>query len=412
LSAQPIYDIRIWEEIRNIVTPKLDVLVLIVKNEISKDSSLAEFQGTEPIPWQLAQIIEQRGEAWLQRLYDVCRNVYKSKGKTPSEGFNRAVWAFCIEPFVMDGDPERILSYEGSGFLQLLLCAVGSPPERRKLLKVSQKNCCLTIRAKLWKEWRDRLHWVLPRTDEPGLSSVRSGVIEPSMARTVSSGSPTPLPPPHSSDRKSILPLAPRRSVVPEAGSGTKSQEKTSGETPILNCIKPALVEPSMARTVGSGSPTPLPTPHPSDWESILPLAQRAGSGTHESTSGETPILNCIEPATWQGVEISFLSDERLQVFQGKRTETLNYAEFGFEDGRDGTPNRAWNVLRAMAENRGILHDTSTVGKPWTTVEKAIQEIRKELRHHFGISGDPIPFVKGVGYQACFKIGCSPSFRT
>ncbi len=355
LSAQPVYDISIWEEIRTIVRPHLDVLVLVVKTEISKDRSLAEFQTAEPVPWQLAQIIEQRGEAWLQRLYEICRNAYQSKGKMPSEDFNRAVWAFCIEPFVMDGDPERILSYESSGLLQLLLCAVGSPPERRKLLKVSQKNCCLSIRAKLWEKWRDRLHSVLPKTNKPGTASANFGEIESNMAGTASTGSQAPLAPLRAPDWESILRHAPLRSAVPEGGSGTKSQK---------------------------------------------------------TTSSETSILNRVEPVTWQSVEISFLSDERLQILIGKKRATLNYAEFGFEDGRDGKPNRAWKVLRAMAENRGTIPDGTSVSMPWPSVEKAIQEIRKALCQHFGISDDPIPFVKGVGYQACFRIGCRPSFNT
>jgi hypothetical protein len=32
-----------------------------------------------------------------------------------------------------------------------------------------------------------------------------------------------------------------------------------------------------------------------------------------------------------------------------------NYAEFGFADGRTGNPNRAWETLRALAEQGGAI---------------------------------------------------------
>src|SRR3954468_3998876 len=38
------------------------------------------------------------------------------------------------------------------------------------------------------------------------------------------------------------------------------------------------------------------------------------------------------ETATWDTIEISFLSDERVQILKGTTRETLNYSEFGFAD--------------------------------------------------------------------------------
>jgi len=117
-------------------------------------------------------------------------------------------------------------------------------------------------------------------------------------------------------------------------------------------------------------------------------------------------------PATWETIEISFLSDHRVQIFNGTNSETLNYAEFGFADGRNDNPNQAWDTMRTLAEQHGIIQDAMKTGQPWPKVEKRIQEIRKIMRKHFGISTDPIPFIKGTGYQARFKIGCSPSVHT
>ena len=65
-----------------------------------------------------------------------------------------------------------------------------------------------------------------------------------------------------------------------------------------------------------------------------------------------------------------------------------------------------------MAQQNGMIRDGAKAGATWLKVEKRIQEIRKVLRKHFSITSDPVPFVKGTGYQACFKIGCGPSFHT
>jgi hypothetical protein len=118
------------------------------------------------------------------------------------------------------------------------------------------------------------------------------------------------------------------------------------------------------------------------------------------------------EAATWGTIEISFLSDERVQIRNGTNSETRNYAELGFADGRSKKANQAWETLRALAEEGGTIRDGAKISRTWPKVEKRMQEIRKELRKHFGISADPIPFVAGIGYQARFKIGCGPSFRT
>jgi hypothetical protein len=120
--------------------------------------------------------------------------------------------------------------------------------------------------------------------------------------------------------------------------------------------------------------------------------------------------------ADWDAIEISFLSDERVQISKGRNTETRNYAELGFADrrakGSQPKPNLAWATLRAMAEQNGIIRDGAKTRAAWPKVEKRMQVIRKALRKHFGITTDPVPFINGVGYQACFRIGCGPSFHT
>jgi len=56
------------------------------------------------------------------------------------------------------------------------------------------------------------------------------------------------------------------------------------------------------------------------------------------------PKTSLGETATWDTIEIAFLREERVQIRNGSTTETRNYAEFGFQDGRNGMPNRAWEA--------------------------------------------------------------------
>jgi len=114
----------------------------------------------------------------------------------------------------------------------------------------------------------------------------------------------------------------------------------------------------------------------------------------------------------WEDIKIEFLSDERIQVSAPNIAKTLNYAEFGFEDGRNEKPNQAWITLRSLAEQGGILRRPTIEGQKWSDIEKRVQEIRRVFRTHFGVAGDPLPFVKHIGYQAQFKIGCSQSYKT
>jgi hypothetical protein len=150
----------------------------------------------------------------------------------------------------------------------------------------------------------------------------------------------------------------------------------------------------------------------------------------------EAPLLEQLAPPlTWEkDVAIIFLSDERVQVKRGDEYSTMNYAEFGFEDKRNGKPDQAWGLLREMAENRGVLRKPErrvpeAVLKParnrdkefhraleaqtrqWAKTQKHVETIRKRLREHFQIpDGDPIP-ATAAGYQMAFQLGCGPSYK-
>ncbi len=142
--------------------------------------------------------------------------------------------------------------------------------------------------------------------------------------------------------------------------------------------------------------------------------------------------------SSWDEIEIRFLSDHRIEVKLGASIETYNYHEIGFADRRakEGTPkpNEAWTTLRALAEADGVapiaapallkiagqvrdpegeqLASRKARGRRLAKFEKRIQEIRRALRKHFRISGDPVPFTKRVGYKTRFKISCAPSFNS
>jgi hypothetical protein len=92
--------------------------------------------------------------------------------------------------------------------------------------------------------------------------------------------------------------------------------------------------------------------------------------------------------------------------------ETWNYGDIGFMDRRNEKPNESWIILRHLAQHGGTLADSAGMRKKWSAVEKQMQRIRKVLRAHFQLAGDPLPFIQGIGYRACFKIRCAASFET
>jgi hypothetical protein len=116
-----------------------------------------------------------------------------------------------------------------------------------------------------------------------------------------------------------------------------------------------------------------------------------------------------VRAQNWDEVEISFLSDERVQIWIAGKTETLNYAEMGFADQRNGKPSSSWAILRVLAQNEGLI-PAIRGSREWAATEKQIERARKLLQTYFGIREDPLPFEKGVGYQLRCKIGCAPSF--
>jgi hypothetical protein len=136
----------------------------------------------------------------------------------------------------------------------------------------------------------------------------------------------------------------------------------------------------------------------------------KAQTGTQVSRSTAEPLTPVPVGTRWEDIEISFLSDERVQIQIGSRTETRNYDEMGFSDRRNGTPSKSWMLLRALASKKGLITVDGRRSKEWPAIEKQIERTRKLLQKLFGISEDPLPFERDVGYRSRCKIGCARSF--
>lgn len=145
---------------------------------------------------------------------------------------------------------------------------------------------------------------------------------------------------------------------------------------------------------------------HKNQWIACM---KKARLEAEQKPRGRSP----VSVEAWKDLLIEFVSDDRIQVtVRDKDRETFNCAEFGFEDRRNGSPNQAWHVLKALAENKGVLASERAAGMDRTKVEKAIQSIKKALKTRYGCSSNPIPIVKGAGYQAQFRITTRPSYNT
>jgi hypothetical protein len=55
------YDIGVWEQIRSMVQWKTRSLETDISKEISTDNSLRDFHALYPVPWQLKEVLKQRG---------------------------------------------------------------------------------------------------------------------------------------------------------------------------------------------------------------------------------------------------------------------------------------------------------------------------------------------------------------
>jgi len=149
------------------------------------------------------------------------------------------------------------------------------------------------------------------------------------------------------------------------------------------------------------------------EYEDIL-LDLAVATSTAANCAASADATMSAQPAVravWEDVDISFISDVRVQVNFGGKLQTYSYAEMHFEDRRTGKPNQAWGILRALAKADGVISESARNSIDFIAMGKRIERTRKTLKDHFHITSDPIPLDKGRGYHCRFKIGCAPSFQ-
>ena len=288
------------------------------------------------------------------------------------------------------GFPYRTVHNEGElqrarlqsfNFARIAALCGRSPPERRDLLRVSQKNCSIDVRNRVWEAWKEKLLGLPSRLSEAAAAMLRYNAVELEARRIVAGVTP----------ERPKVPQTLKASLVTKAENNTESAAGLPPEQP----------------SVPQRTETPL----------VTKAEEPKGDSNAQRSEASMPANEAAE-GKWEEVEISFISDERVQIRRGKKTETLNYAEFGFEDARTGNPNLAWEALRRLAELGGVIENEKDARLRWLKLERRIQEIRSVLRKHFALASDPIPFFEKAsrleksGYHARFKISCAPSYRS
>jgi hypothetical protein len=157
----------------------------------------------------------------------------------------------------------------------------------------------------------------------------------------------------------------------------------------------------------------------PECWRNMLPVSNFTQTGVpnvsqiqdQQAAPTQSSAKTRPQAQKWEEIEVSFLSDERVQITIGTETESRNYGELGFMDKRGGgKPNQGWGILRALAQAGGSIPESARNSRDFVAMGKRIERMRKTLMDHFGISSDPVPLDPKQGYRCRFKIGCAPSF--
>ena len=151
----------------------------------------------------------------------------------------------------------------------------------------------------------------------------------------------------------------------------------------------------------------------PDEWqeEPITPEQPRAeveasGSGsTDVQVAEDVPQQNSDVP--WEHMTMRFRNPRWVQVtIEGRLQEPQSYKDLGFIDKKTKNPNYAWQALLGLAEGDGRVESTPLRCKwarNWKGVNKRMAEIRQKLCTAYKLKGDPVPFVREIGYQTAFK---------
>jgi hypothetical protein len=140
-------------------------------------------------------------------------------------------------------------------------------------------------------------------------------------------------------------------------------------------------------------------------------IARVAPDGDSRSMLDEVCDAAPKKTLEWEDIEFSFIGDHDAEArIADTRARKVNYKEIaGFEDRRTGKPSQLWAVLRVFGSlPDGTMPDDARNGKEWEAIRKKIERTSKALRKHFGMTGDPLPYIRGTGYRARIKIRPAP----
>jgi len=191
---------------------------------------------------------------------------------------------------------------------------------------------------------------------------------------------------------------------------GSWTEPGTPGPTHLNVLVLDAIALANGERNVTFRWPSNLPETYREQRDLSGQASGLAVVSTMASRAKPRGLRTALHVSKWDEIEITFLSEGRVQIRCGQETETCNFGDLGFTDGRTKQPRRAWIVLQIMAESSGVIRDTQKTHGKWPMVEKRMQEIRELLRQYFGLSGDPVPYAPGNGYRTRFRIARAPSY--
>jgi hypothetical protein len=431
-----------WEDIdHSLVSLELTDLAEEMHSQISADEARIRFENrhnfnTAAVPSLVLRMKQQRADEWAQKAYDIYCDVWRIQGRTKAASFIRAVSARSIIPMLSaraQAIAQDLVSFSvRTGFPAHLATAKVNGHElrmrriqerwRRKLEAEAKE--CEHAEQTLPLHLGHSLTKTVPVTKAPPPPSEVGGrgVIQEPKATEIPRDLPGEYPRTLVARTFVIIGEAVKRfpvqtqtlelcrHVICELTPHFRKalRDKVFQQDQALSTMHD-LVHDLVVHNCGDGKRSEVEKEVRKSDEWLTLAREIAGEIDNNAPCG----AECGDmEATWDTIEISFLSDERVQIRNGTNSETRNYAEFGFADGRSKKAKQAWETLRALAEQGGTIRDAAKTGRTWPKVEKRMQEIRKVLRKHFRISADPIPFVEGTGYQARFKIGCRPSFHT
>jgi hypothetical protein len=118
----------------------------------------------------------------------------------------------------------------------------------------------------------------------------------------------------------------------------------------------------------------------------------------HEMAFFETPA-----DARWDDLVVRFVDGHTVSVRVGEAKGRFNYTQLGMASRKNGQPTKQWDLLRAFAEEHGVLTWESRHAS--RVLQKRREVLAQDLGAFFRIDGDPIEFVAGnKGWRVRFTL--------